>query len=120
MSTVTKREARIRRHRRVRGRVNGSPDVPRMSVFRSNKHMYVQFIDDHAQHTVAAVSTLDPEFRKQYDRLSSDAATALGKLAAERAGACQIRRVVFDRGGAKFHGRIKIVADAAREAGLEF
>lgn len=90
-----------------------------MSVCRSAKHVYVQFIDDEAQQTLAAVSTLDATFRQENTAHGVAAATALGKMAAERAQAANITCAVFDRGGFRFHGRVKAIADAAREAGLK-
>lgn len=120
MSKLSIKEARRRRHRRVRGNVSGSAAVPRMSVCRTDRNMYVQFIDDEAQRTLAAVSTLDPEFRKSEAVLNLKGAEVLGRLAAERALGAAIKKVVFDRGGFRYHGRIKALADAARSAGLEF
>ena len=120
MSKYVKREARLRRHRRVRAKVCGSASVPRMSVCRTDKHIYVQFINDDDGRTLAAVSTLDRAFRDGDHKPDLQGASVLGTLAAERALAADIRRVVFDRGGSKYHGRIKAVADAARAAGLQF
>lgn len=120
MSTLSKREACRRRHRRVRGRVSGTASAPRLCVFRSGQHLYVQVVDDEAQRTLAAVSSLDSEFRKQERKCDMDGAAALGRMTAERALAVNIKRVVFDRGGFKYHGRIRALADAAREGGLEF
>ncbi len=120
MSKLTKREARARRHRRLRRKVAGSAQIPRMSVCRSEKHLYVQFVDDTASRTLAAASTLDGEFKQSDHKRDLAGAAALGRMAAERARAANIKRVVFDRGGFQYHGRIKALADAAREAGLEF
>lgn len=120
MSKLNKNEARIRRHRRLRRRIAGSADVPRMSVCRTAKHMYVQVIDDDSQRTLCSASTLEPSFRDSDLRVNAEGAAALGKLVAERALAADIRRVVFDRGGFRFHGRVKALADAARESGLQF
>jgi len=120
MSKPSKREARARRHRRLRRKISGTAEIPRMCVCRSEKHLYVQFVDDTAQHTLAAVSTLDAEYKANHQKCDSTGVSALGKMAAERAKAANITKVVFDRGGFQFHGRIKILADAAREAGLKF
>ncbi len=114
-------EGRRRRHLRVRKKVFGTPERPRLSVFRSLKHIYAQIIDDTKGITLAAASTLDPELRGQLDGLTkTEKARLVGRLIAQRALAKGIRRVVFDRGGYKYHGRVKALADAAREAGLEF
>ena len=117
----TRREARLRRHRRVRKKVFGTAERPRLSVFRSHKHIYAQIIRDDIGETLAHASTLDPQLR---GRLSStgnvEAAREVGKLIGERALAAGIRKVVFDRGGYLYHGRVKALADGAREAGLEF
>jgi large subunit ribosomal protein L18 len=119
--TVTaqhKREARIRRHRRVRKKVEGSADRPRLAVFRSNKHISAQVIDDRSGRTLASASTQEPDLREG-GTSNKDAATKVGQLVAERAKAAGITKVVFDRGGNLYHGRVAAVADAAREAGLE-
>jgi large subunit ribosomal protein L18 len=118
-SAKQKRDARIRRHRRVRKHVRGSADRPRLAVYRSNKHISAQVIDDISGRTIAAASTVESDARKGAtgDRA---AATNVGRLVAERAKAAGIDKVVFDRGGFLYHGRIASVADAAREAGLEF
>ncbi len=121
MSKLTKKEARVRRHRRLRHKVQGTAERPRMSVFCSGKHIYVQLVDDAAGHTLVAVSTLETGLRENAEVKPTVAgATVLGKLAAERAAAAKIDAVVFDRGGFKYHGKIKAVAEAAREAGLKF
>jgi large subunit ribosomal protein L18 len=110
-----------RRHQRVRKKVNGTPDRPRLCVFRSNKHIYAQVIDDVAQHTLAAASTLDSNIKSQSaSGATCEVSAAVGKLVAERALEKGVTRVVFDRGGNLYHGRIKALADAAREAGLNF
>lgn len=110
-----------RRHRRIRNKINGSADRPRLSVFRSNQHIYAQVIDDRTQHTLAAASTLEPELRTQLSSgATSESAAAVGKLIAERAAANGVQKVVFDRGGNLYHGRVRALADAAREAGLQF
>jgi large subunit ribosomal protein L18 len=110
------------RHKRVRRKIVGTPDRPRMSVFRSLNHIYVQVIDDANGHTVAAASSLDPEVKSQVDGDSAKTAvsTLVGKLLANRAVEKGVKGVVFDRGGFKYHGRTKALADAAREGGLVF
>ena len=115
----TKSELRDRRHRRIRKRVNGTADRPRLSVFRSNRHIVAQVIDDVAGRTIAAASTVEPELREGRTG-NIDAATAVGRLIAARAKEKGVTRVVFDRGGARYHGRVAALADAAREQGLEF
>lgn len=117
----TRQERRMRRHWRIRKRVFGTPERPRLAVFRSLKHIYAQIIDDTKGHTLCAASTLDKELRSKLQGLTkTQQAAEVGKLIAQRALALGIRKVVFDRGGHKYHGRIKALADAAREAGLEF
>lgn len=108
------------RHRRVRRKVRGSAERPRLAVFASGKHLYVQFIDDEAGHTLAALSTLTPELREQDVKSDLAGAAVLGKEAAARARQAGIERVVFDRGGMRYHGRLKALAEAAREGGLQF
>lgn len=110
---------RERRHRRVRARVIGTAARPRLNVFRSLNHIYAQVIDDSVGHTLAAAGSLDGPV-KGGEGSKTDEAKAVGKLVAERARAAGITKVVFDRGGWQYHGRIKALADAAREAGLEF
>jgi large subunit ribosomal protein L18 len=114
-----RREARIRRHRRVRKKLHGTAQRPRLAVHRSNKHLTVQVIDDDAGRTLAAASTTEAALRADGGH-SVAAATKLGTLIAERAKAAGITQVVFDRGGYIYHGRVAAVAAAAREAGLEF
>ncbi len=108
-----------RRHARVRRKVSGTAERPRLSVFRSNKHIVAQVIDDVAGRTLAAASTVEAELRTQGTG-NVAAAAEVGKLVATRAKAQGVARVVFDRGGARYHGRVAALADAAREAGLEF
>jgi large subunit ribosomal protein L18 len=115
---LTKQEHRIRRHRRVRKKVLGTAARPRLAVFRSNKHIYVQAIDDIAGVTVASASTMESEQRGG-STATVDAATQVGKLVGERVKAAGITTVVFDRGGFKYHGRVAAVADGARSAGLQ-
>jgi large subunit ribosomal protein L18 len=114
----TKQEHRIRRHRRVRKKVLGTAARPRLAVFRSNKHIYVQAIDDIAGRTVASASTMESAQRSG-STATVDAATQVGKLVGERVKAAGITTVVFDRGGFKYHGRVAAVADGARAAGLQ-
>lgn len=113
-------ESRQRRHRRIRGRVNGSPERPRLSVFRSHQHIYAQVIDDTQHHTLVAASTLDPALKSLESRATCEASVEVGKLIAQRALEKGISQVVFDRGGNLYHGRVKALAEAAREAGLDF
>ncbi|MCB0076768.1 MAG: 50S ribosomal protein L18 [Anaerolineales bacterium] len=113
--------ARSRRQSRVRSKVAGTAERPRLNVFRSLSNIYAQVIDDRAGHTLAAASTLDPELRESLDGVKKrDAAAKVGALVAERAKAAGVTKVVFDRGGYRYHGRVKALADAAREGGLEF
>ncbi|CAB1129932.1 ribosomal protein L18 [Candidatus Hydrogenisulfobacillus filiaventi] len=112
--------ARQRRHLRVRAKVSGTPERPRLSVFRSNLHIYAQLIDDTSGHTLASASTLEPAFREMEGRLTVAKAAAVGRLLAERARARGVTKVVFDRGGYAYHGRVKALAEGAREGGLEF
>src|SRR5262245_20407050 len=119
MSGRSPRELRIRRHLRVRKRVGGSAERPRLSVFRSNIHIYAQVIDDTAGRTLAAASSKDATLVGAITgKPKIERAKAVGKLIAERAKAAGIEQVVFDRGGYKYHGRIQALAEAAREAGL--
>lgn len=122
MADAQKRaEGRKRRHNRVRRRVTGTPERPRLNVFRSDKHIYAQVIDDLAGHTLVAASTLDHDLRSEAEGKSKlERAKLVGQLVAERAKAAGVSQVVFDRGGFRYHGRIKALADGAREAGLEF
>lgn len=121
MATIDRRAAREKRHRRIRARLSGTAERPRLNVFRSNQHIYAQVIDDVRKHTLVAASTLDASLRSQLtDNTKIDEAKLVGRLVAERAQAVGIKKVVFDRGGYLYHGRIKALADAAREAGLDF
>lgn len=116
-----KNQARQVRHRRVRQRVFGTTARPRLNVFRSNGHIYAQIIVDETSHTLVSASSLDPELKAQLKSGSNaEAAKAVGQALAQRAIEKGIRQVVFDRGGYLFHGRIAALAEAAREAGLEF
>jgi large subunit ribosomal protein L18 len=116
-----KHALRQKRHARVRRKVAGTSERPRLAVFRSINHIYAQVIDDSQGRTLAAASTMDPELRKALKSGGNvDAAKAVGKLVGERAKEQGIARVVFDRGGFMYHGRVQSLAEAAREAGLEF
>lgn len=120
MSLASKHKAELkeRRHRRVRRKVEGTADRPRLAVFRSNRHIVAQVIDDSRGHTIAAASTVEKDLRGGTTG-NAAAATKVGKLVAERARSAGVTKVVFDRGGTRYHGRVAAVADAAREAGLE-
>lgn len=111
--------ARRRRHQRIRKRLSGTTQRPRLCVFRSLSHIYVQLVDDTTGHTLAAASTLDADL-KQTKGTKVEQARAVGLAIAERAQAVGIRQVVFDRGGYLYHGRVERLAEAAREGGLEF
>ena len=117
-----KRETGLaRRHRRVRGKISGTAARPRMCVTRSNNNMYVQVIDDVARKTICGVSTLGPEFKATGKKGGTvEGAAALGEIIGKKAIEAGITEIVFDRGGHLYHGRVKAVADAAREAGLKF
>jgi large subunit ribosomal protein L18 len=117
-SAKDKRDARIRRHTRVRKHVRGTAERPRLAVFRSNRHISVQVIDDYAGRTLASASTSAAGVDGGTGNIS--AAREVGRLVAERAKAAGVDKVVFDRGGNLYHGRVAALADAAREAGLEF
>ena len=119
LSTKSKQAGRKRRHHRVRKKVSGTTARPRLAVFRSNKHIVAQVIDDLTGRTVAAASTLEKDLRAG-PTSNKDAATTVGRLVAERAKAAGVDKVVFDRGGFGYHGRVAALADAARAAGLEF
>jgi large subunit ribosomal protein L18 len=111
--------ARRKRHDRIRLRLEGTGSRPRLAVFRSNTHIYAQVIDDATGRTLAAASTIEKELRGSSSTKTEEAAV-VGRLVAERAKTAGVERVVFDRAGFRYHGRIKSLADAAREAGLEF
>lgn len=115
----TSRAARVRRHTRVRKKVAGTPERPRLAVFRSLSHIYAQVIDDEKGHTVAAASSLDKAIKGGTGNKSASA-KAVGTAVAQKAKDAGVTQVVFDRGGNRYHGRVKALADAAREAGLEF
>ncbi|WP_067621097.1 50S ribosomal protein L18 [Alicyclobacillus acidiphilus] len=118
ITKVNRNEARKRRHVRVRARVSGTSERPRLNVFRSNKHIYAQLIDDASGRTLASASTKEPGYEGNGGNV--EAAKKIGALIAERAIQKGYKSVVFDRGGYLYHGRIQALADAAREAGLEF
>jgi large subunit ribosomal protein L18 len=121
MNTAEKARQLERRRQRVRQRVMGTPERPRLNVFRSSAHIYAQIIDDIKGTTLAAASSLDKALRTSLKSTSSiEAAKAVGKLLADRAKAAKITAVVFDRGGRMYHGRIKALADATREGGIQF
>ncbi|MBA4736614.1 MAG: 50S ribosomal protein L18 [Synechococcus sp.] len=122
MSQLSRKQQTQKRHRRLRRHITGTSDRPRLAVFRSNNHIYAQVIDDAAQSTLCSASTVDKELRAglKVPAGSCDASVAVGELVAKRAIAKGIQQVVFDRGGNLYHGRIKALADAAREAGLQF
>ena len=115
-----RRQGRISRHRRVRKKVHGTATRPRLAVYRSNKHISVQVIDDDAGITLAAASTVETAQREAGNGSSVAAATRIGELIAERAKAAGVTTVVFDRGGFAYHGRVAAIAEAARDGGLEF
>ena len=117
MTVMTKRQQRLRRRRRVRARIVGSAERPRLSVYRSNRGVFAQLIDDRAGHTLAAVNWVEPDLRKL---TATEQAKKAGELLAERAKAAGIETCVFDRGGYQYHGRVKALADGAREGGLAF
>ena len=119
--SATMRAARIRRHARVRKRVKGTPERPRLTVYRSLSHIYAQVIDDVERITLASASDMESDVSKKASgKKKAEMATIVGGLLAERAKAKGVTKVVFDRGGFPFHGRIKALAEAARENGLEF
>ncbi|MDP8976913.1 MAG: 50S ribosomal protein L18 [Actinomycetota bacterium] len=122
MTRQREAQLRIRRHRRVRKKVTGTAERPRLAVFRSNRHVVAQVIDDERGRTLAAASSVEKELRSANagNTGNKTGATAVGRLIAERAKAGGVSRVVFDRGGFRYHGRVAALADAAREAGLEF
>jgi large subunit ribosomal protein L18 len=114
----TRREIRQRIHKRIRRRVDGTQERPRLAVFRSLHHIYAQIIDDQQGHTLVAAASIEKDLRGKGGNV--EGAKAIGKAVAERAKEKGIKQVVFDRGGYQYHGRVKALADAAREAGLEF
>lgn len=120
---LDRNKLRKKRHYRTRSKMVGTMERPRLNVFRSNKHIYAQIINDVTGHTLVSASTLSPEFEQVANAgtgLNVDAAKIIGKLVAEKALAQGINQVIFDRGGYKYHGRVAALASAAREAGLKF
>ena len=117
MTVLTNRQRRLKRRRRVRSRVIGTAERPRLSVYRSNRGVFAQLIDDAQGHTVAAVNWIEPDLRKLK---ASDQAKKAGELLAERAKKAGVESCVFDRGGYQYHGRVKALAEGAREGGLAF
>ena len=122
MTTLSRKKQTQKRHKRLRRFLLGTKTRPRLSVFRSNNHIYAQVIDDQDQTTICAASTLDKEFKEMGDTSTSncESSTLVGSLLAKRAIKTGIKEVVFDRGGKIYHGRVKALADAARKAGLKF
>jgi large subunit ribosomal protein L18 len=117
--SIDKTESRLRRKKRIRKHVSGSQERPRLTVFRSNKHIYAQVIDDVKGVTLASASSLEKDMRAK-SGANVEAAKAVGALVAKRAAEKGVKDVVFDRGGYRYHGRIKALGDAAREGGLKF
>ena len=118
---ITRQQSKQRRHRRIRNKILGSSERPRLAVYRSNEHIYAQVIDDTLQKTLATASTVEPELKSRLTSGANKAAsTEVGKALAARALEKGVTQVVFDRGGNLYHGRIKALADAAREGGLSF
>ena len=121
VSKKSRSEVRIKKHKRIRNRFSGTAQKPRLSVFRSNNHMYAQIIDDTVGNTLVSASTLQKDVKANLEKTNNvDAAAYLGKVIAEKAIEKGIKDVVFDRGGFIYHGKIQALADAAREAGLNF
>ena len=121
VSKESRSKIRVQKHRRMRNRFSGTAERPRLAVFRSNNHMYAQIIDDTVGHTLVAASTLEKEIKAELEKTNNvDAAAYLGTVIAKRAIEKGIKEVVFDRGGFIYQGKIAALADAAREAGLEF
>ncbi|MEA5594888.1 50S ribosomal protein L18 [Rivularia sp. UHCC 0363] len=118
---ITRQQSKQRRHRRIRNKILGSSERPRLAVYRSNEHIYAQVIDDTLQKTLATASSVEPELKSRLTSGANKAAsTEVGKALAARALEKGVTQVVFDRGGNLYHGRIKALADAAREGGLSF
>ncbi|NEP17228.1 MAG: 50S ribosomal protein L18 [Leptolyngbya sp. SIO4C1] len=117
---LTRKQSTRRRHARIRRRVQGTAERPRLAVFRSNNHIYAQVIDDSKHHTLASASTLEADLRGEQLSGNREASVKVGQAIAERSIAQGIQQVVFDRGGKLYHGRVAALAEAAREAGLNF
>ncbi len=121
MAVLTKKESREKRQRRIRKNMTGTAERPRLAIFRSAKHIYAQVIDDVSGRTIASASTLSKDLRGGLgDGNKTDAAKKVGALVAEQCKSKDVTKVVFDRGGFLYHGRVKALADAAREGGLDF
>ena len=122
MAKISRKLQTQKRHKRLRRYLTGSSARPRLAVFRSNNHIYAQVIDDDAQQTICSASTVDKELKEDERKLSSNCSSSsiVGKLLAERAMKKGVKKVIFDRGGNLYHGRVKALADAARDAGLNF
>ena len=119
INKVSRNQMRVMRHARVRSKISGTPELPRLCVFRSNKEIYAQIIDDETRTTLVSASSLDKEL-KLSNGSNVEAAKVVGKAIAEKATKAKITKVVFDRGGYLYHGRVEALANAARENGLEF
>ncbi len=121
VSKKSRQEVRVKKHNRMRNRFSGTAERPRLAVFRSNNHMYAQIIDDTVGNTLVSASTLEKSVKSELEKTNNvDAAAYLGTIIAKRAIEKGIKAVVFDRGGYLYHGKVAALADAAREAGLEF
>ena len=121
VSKKSRSEIRAKKHRRLRNHISGTAERPRLAVFRSNNHMYAQIIDDTVGNTLVAASTLEKDVKAELEKTNNvDAAACVGKVIAEKALEKGIKEVVFDRGGFIYQGKVQALADAAREAGLEF
>lgn len=121
ISKKSRTEVRESKHKKIRKRFKGTAECPRLCVYRSNMHIYAQIVDDVAQKTLTAASTVEKDVKAELERTNDVAAAAyVGKTIAAKAQALGIKEVVFDRGGYVYHGKVKALADAAREAGLEF
>ena len=121
VSKKSRSEIRVKKHMKIRNRFSGTPECPRLAVFRSNNHMYAQIIDDTVGKTLVSASTNEPEAKKALEKTNNvEAAAYVGKVIAERAIEKGIKAVVYDRGGFIYQGKVQALADAAREAGLEF
>ncbi len=121
LKKIDKNQRRLGRHYSIRNKITGTPERPRLNIYKSSKHIYAQVIDDATGVTLASASTLDKDLRDQVAELTkSDAAKLIGKAVGERARNKGVKSVIFDRGGYLYHGRVKLLADGARESGLEF
>lgn len=119
MTLATKRQNRIKRHKRVRAKIKGTPEIPRLSVFRSNKHIFVQIIDDLAGKTLVS-SVIKPKGKSLIKGTKTELAAKIGEMVAKKAAEAGISKVVFDRGGYQYHGRVKALAESLRKGGLKF